>query len=133
MSHDLTQSQLANIATQLQSERKALLEQIRDQLHGESEHAQRLDRLTQLKDPGDYSVADVLQDMQLELLDRETEHLRAIEDAEVRIQKGTYGQCIDCGTRIAAERLLAQPTATRCMDCQEIYERNHPGRVTTNL
>jgi len=130
---DLNESQLATIAGQLQSERRALLAQIRDQLRGESEHAERLDRLTQLKDPADYSVADVLQDMQLELLDRETEHLRAIEDAEVRIQKGTYGRCIDCGTQIDAKRLLAQPTASRCMDCQEMYERNHLGRVTPKL
>ena len=133
MSHDLSESQLAAIVGQLRSDRRALVEQIRQQLHGEAEQADKLDRLTQLKDPGDYSVADVLQDMEFEMIDREAERLTAIEDAEVRIQKGTYGECIDCGITIRAERLLAQPTASRCMQCQAIYEQTHGDRVTRTM
>jgi len=33
------------------------------------------------------------------------------------------GYCIDCGTPIAPKRLAVCPTARRCLDCQERYER----------
>lgn len=120
----LSENQFAAIVLQLQSARHALLEEIRQQIR-DSEQAEQFDRWSQLKDPGDYSVADVMRDMELDQLDRETEQLRDIEDAEVRIQKGVFGECIDCDTEINAERLLVYPTASRCMECQEIYEKTH--------
>lgn len=132
MTHALTESQLNNIAGQLESQRRELLEQIRQQIR-ESGQAERLDRYTQLKDPGDYSVADLMGDLELDQIDRETEQLRDIEDAELRIQKGTYGECQDCGIEIKKERLFAQPTASRCTQCQEIYERTHANRMNHNM
>ena len=132
MRHGLSENQFADIAQRLQVERHALLEQIRQQMR-ESEQTDRSDRLSQLKDPGDYSVADVMSDMALEQLDRETEKLRAINEAERRIQQGTYGECADCGVEIQAERLLAQPTASRCIDCQEKFEREHIGRTVHTM
>lgn len=131
MSDALSRAQISEITHNLEAERKELLEQIRSQIR-ESEQAERFDRLTQLNDPGDYSVADVMRDMQLEQLDRETEHLQEIEDTEGRIQRGEYGQCADCGTDIKAARLLAQPTAKRCIQCQELFERTHATGHTSN-
>lgn len=43
--------------------------------------------------------------------------------ARQRIAAGNYGECIDCGADIAFERLLAYPTAKRCIDCQRERER----------
>lgn len=39
-----------------------------------------------------------------------------------RMDEGTYGACLDCGARIAAERLEARPHAARCLDCQRRFE-----------
>ena len=58
-------------------------------------------------------------------LQRDQEELRDIDTARERIAAGSYGQCIDCGTDIAFERLKAQPTATRCVACQTLYEKTH--------
>lgn len=132
MRHGLSENQVADIAKRLEVERRALLEQIREQMR-ESEKSDRFDRFAQLKDPGDYSVADVLGDMALDQLDRETEQLRAIEEAERRMQKGVYGECLDCGVDIRPARLMAQPTAVRCIDCQEKYEREHYSRATNTM
>jgi DnaK suppressor protein len=44
--------------------------------------------------------------------------LRAIDAALKRIAAGTYGICIDCGARIAEKRLVAVPTALRCVTCE---------------
>lgn len=128
MADRLSESQIADIGKRLTAQREELLEQMRQQIH-DTEEAQRFDRWTQLNDPADYSVADLMRDMELEQLDRETDQLEAIENALVRIKKGTYGECIDCGTDIRPERLLAQLTASRCLECQAKYEREHETRT----
>ncbi|WP_328812689.1 TraR/DksA family transcriptional regulator [Rhodococcus sp. NBC_00297] len=45
------------------------------------------------------------------------EELRELDDAEMRIERGTYGQCEVCGGAISDPRLEALPTARRCIDC----------------
>lgn len=40
-----------------------------------------------------------------------------IRAALARIENGTYGICANCGAAIGAERLEAQPVATRCIKC----------------
>ena len=58
--------------------------------------------------------------------ERDIEELREIETANERIAAGTYGECMDCGVDIPVDRLRAQPTAKRCIACQEAFERGHP-------
>lgn len=50
---------------------------------------------------------------------REGKYLSHIEQALERIENGTYGICIDCQKPIPKERLMAVPTATRCVPCKE--------------
>lgn len=52
----------------------------------------------------------------------ESAELRLVEDALSRMEAGTYGLCIDCGTEIPAARLKAAPEAARCIACQEKVE-----------
>jgi DnaK suppressor protein len=49
--------------------------------------------------------------------------LAAIDSALARIGNGTYGTCVNCGARIAPERLEAMPWATLCIDCKRKEER----------
>jgi RNA polymerase-binding transcription factor DksA len=65
--------------------------------------------------------------------ERDQLELRQIADARERMRTGDYGQCIDCGTDIALERLQALPSAERCMPCQERHERDHPVGVRIPL
>ncbi|WP_100259256.1 TraR/DksA family transcriptional regulator [Qipengyuania seohaensis] len=61
---------------------------------------------------------DLADDEALEGVD---EVLRAeigqVRNALLRIEKGTYGTCANCGKPIADARLQARPIATRCIDC----------------
>jgi DnaK suppressor protein len=60
--------------------------------------------------------------------ERDIEELRAIEAAKERMALGSYGLCADCGAEIPLNRLQVQPAATRCVPCQERFERSHlPG------
>ena len=51
------------------------------------------------------------------------EELAAIQTALQRIAEGSYGTCGDCDGAIGRARLLVQPSADRCLSCQERAER----------
>jgi DnaK suppressor protein len=55
--------------------------------------------------------------------EHETAQLGDIEAALERIQSGHYGQCTDCDAPIPPARLIAYPTAKRCIDCQTLAEQ----------
>ncbi|KQW46316.1 MULTISPECIES: TraR/DksA family transcriptional regulator [unclassified Roseateles] len=54
---------------------------------------------------------------------RDTQELRDIAAARTRMDEGRYGECVDCGCDIPLPRLQAQPTAARCVACQERAEQ----------
>ncbi len=47
-----------------------------------------------------------------------------VADALTRVENGTYGVCVDCGTPIPEGRLEARPEAARCVACQGKYDRS---------
>jgi DnaK suppressor protein len=55
----------------------------------------------------------------LKLKQTDAKILTAIEEALVRIDKGTYGICRDCGEPIAEARLNAIPWTRVCIKCKE--------------
>lgn len=57
------------------------------------------------------------------VIDQDAADVRDIIAARERLSAGTYGTCTDCGEAIAYERLLAYPTAKRCIHCQRLYEQ----------
>ena len=59
------------------------------------------------------------QQMALESSRRRQHQLLKIEGALSRIKSGEYGYCFVCGEAIVAQRLVADPTSTRCIACVE--------------
>ena len=55
----------------------------------------------------------------LKLKQTDAKILQAIEEALVRMEKGTYGTCRDCGESIAAARLEAIPWTRVCISCKQ--------------
>jgi DnaK suppressor protein len=51
------------------------------------------------------------------LLARAHEEIGDLEAALERVAGETYGRCESCGAAIGRERLVALPTATRCVAC----------------
>ena len=49
---------------------------------------------------------------------REGKFLNHLEDALLRIGKGEYGRCTECGKLIEKERLEAVPHAQQCLKCK---------------
>lgn len=53
---------------------------------------------------------------------RSQQELRRIEVALQRLERGTYGDCLDCDEPIAPARLEANPTVTLCVSCASARE-----------
>lgn len=43
--------------------------------------------------------------------------------ALARIDDGSYGRCVDCGSPVPEERLEARPATARCVPCQAKRDR----------
>ena len=92
-----------------------------------------IDLAGQVRDLEEESVANFLVDLDLAIIDMHINEVRDIEAALLRIKTGAYGICINCGDKVAPERLRVYPTAKRCQPCQQNYERNHAGNATPSM
>jgi DnaK suppressor protein len=54
---------------------------------------------------------------------RDVGELRQLDEARRRFDEGSYGMCADCGCDIDYRRLRVNPSATRCVRCQERHEK----------
>jgi len=71
----------------------------------------------------DQATTDTEQAMRMRLRNREILYLKKIEEALLRIDEGTFGECDSCGEDIEQRRLEARPTATLCVGCKEEEEK----------
>jgi uncharacterized protein (DUF302 family)/RNA polymerase-binding transcription factor DksA len=82
------------------------------------------DRGGNVPDTGELAADDVARDVAMAEVDRDAAEIAAIDDALERLDRGTYGRCIDCGTTIPRPRLAQNPEAARCVACQGHRERD---------
>lgn len=124
MAAALPQEQIRRLREALDQRAALLIEEVRSELErsGEQHYIELAGRVT---DTGDAAVADLLADLGAAIIDRQINEIRDIDAARRRIETGSYGVCIDCGTEIGFERLMAYPTAKRCFPCQSQREKNY--------
>ncbi len=79
--------------------------------------------MNQLAETEAWVLADILADLDIATVTRDVAELSDVEAALVRADDGSYGTCVDCGEQIGWPRLNAQPTAERCIACQEKVEQ----------
>jgi RNA polymerase-binding transcription factor DksA len=60
----------------------------------------------------------------MEIVAAKDEQLQLINAALEKVENGTYGVCIMCGSQIPLTRLRLLPYVLRCKECRDIYERN---------
>jgi len=118
-------ARLRGRATQLRGEIQQTLERSSEESH--------VRIAEQVRDTEDDSFSNLIVDVNLAEIDRDAAELRRIDSALQRLSAGSYGTCIDCGQMIPLPRLEAEPTASRCVRCQDIYERTHASGGTPSL
>lgn len=105
-----------------------LLKQLRQHVdHVRDEQAAALDFAgdnDDVKDSVDMSLRDVNQEIALRLGEHESRMVADIDQALLRIEEGSYGECARCGKPIDERRLEALPTARYDAACQTIIEAN---------
>lgn len=119
----LTTSECEHLARMLDERKQPLHDEIRSGLaRMRAEGYEEL--LSGTSDAGDESLASVLTDITNAEVVRDAAELQDIHAAEARLAAGTYGTCIECGAAIPHARLVAYPTAKRCLHCQQVHEGN---------
>ena len=95
------------------------------------------DELAHTQDISDSELAEYLNNIPDEidtaLVDRQINEMRELEISMKYLSELEFGDCIDCGNEIGFERLLAQPSAQRCIQCQNKYEKDFPKKSTPSL
>ena len=85
-----------------------------------------------VENSADMSELDLNRSTALDLVSRESQLIKEIDEALLRIDDGTYGQCTRCGKPIDEERLKAVPTAKYDAACQAAIEAAR-GAATPSL
>lgn len=108
------------------------IETIRGQLQKELreilDRDERVREAMRQKDPaGNWSYEDLgvegeFDDVLDALGDRSRKELLDVWNALQRIEKGTYGTCVECGRKIGDDRLKALPAAEFCLKCAAKFE-----------
>ena len=62
-------------------------------------------------------------DLAIRNVDRDSALLRQVRAALRRLHDGSFGTCIDCDYAISPKRVAVVPWATRCIQCQEVADR----------
>lgn len=75
------------------------------------------------QDIADKAVSSYTREFLYSLTDSERSTIVQIEEALGRIDEGTYGFCLNCGTPMSEKRLSAVPWAAHCVECQELAEK----------
>lgn len=83
----------------------------------------------QVEDEGEQAEQRFRESVRHAERERDMLELREIGAARERMDAGTYGTCVDCGTDIPVARLEAQPWAARCVACQELHEQRFPPQL----
>lgn len=74
------------------------------------------------QDIGEQSILDLLSDAGLAIADIRRSQLTQLEEAQRRLEMGTYGRCEGCGEAIDMQRLKLVPFTAYCVECQRKQE-----------
>jgi RNA polymerase-binding transcription factor len=126
----LSPADLDRLRADLEARRLALRTEATSQMKGSGD-----DRVVGLAnrigETDDWAVADALAELDIAEVRHTLAKLAEVDAALARMRDGSYGECVDCGVAIAPARLLAYPSARRCIACQEAWEKKAAGPPLT--
>lgn len=120
----LSDTQKQQIAEVLARRRDELCAEIRNELE-RSGNESFTDLAGEVSDPADSSVADMLMDKGITIIGRQVDELAQVEAAQRRLSQPDFDECQECGGDIGFQRLMVEPQATRCVECQSQHEKTY--------
>ncbi len=82
---------------------------------------------TEAMDIADKATSSYTKELMFSKSNSDRRFLQMIVDALDRLDKGAYGDCLNCEREIGRKRLEAVPWTQLCIDCQELEERGQLG------
>jgi len=119
---EMPKSRYSDLKQMLDDRRREIQAEVQGKMRGVREEGTWGGKLNEVLDAVESAEADIQEDLEFALVQMKSETLNKINDALVRLEQGTYGNCFDCGEEIAHKRLRALPFAVRCKDCEEARE-----------
>lgn len=98
-------------------------EEILKQISGSSDDFEKFGTTRSGNDDVDVYLEESDKKIMNTMLTQGSKQLELIEAALRRIEKGTYGLCLQCGKRIPQERLEAIPASVLCIECKRANEK----------
>src|SRR5688500_4924368 len=89
----------------------------------EAELSSRERDLEATQDPADMAANAYTKELLISMSANDRMLLHLIDEALQRVEKGEYGECINCGEQVQIKRLDAVPWARYCLKCQDLQER----------
>ena len=105
----------------LLAQKVQLLDKMKQERGGKNSRAEAAAELAPAEQSHAQNITE--RDTAFALQEHDIEELEATELALMRITQGTYGHCLGCETEIPITRLLAFPSAMRCIECQTVLEK----------
>ncbi|HEY3307515.1 MAG TPA: TraR/DksA C4-type zinc finger protein [Desulfuromonadaceae bacterium] len=125
----LSEERKEQLVRVLRENKRRIWNELREDLFKETNSLQTQYDIPQ--DLGEQGMIDTLEDMGLTVANIRQDQLIQMEQAERKLQEGSYGICENCGQEIDERRLELMPFANYCMPCQEQREEpEKPSRVT---
>ena len=115
-------SRYAELKQMLEERRREIQAEVQGKMRGVREEGAWGGKLNEVLDAVESAEADIQEELEFSLVQMKSETLNKINDALVRLDQGSYGNCFECGDEIAPKRLRALPFAVRCKDCEEARE-----------
>jgi DnaK suppressor protein len=81
-------------------------------------------QVAEVGDDSDLAVSDQAKSQAADLSSTANGELGLVQDALKRIEKGTYGKCVECAEDIPLARLEAVPWAPYCLKDQQAHEQD---------
>jgi len=113
---------------------KKFLNKLRDQLKDRRHHLLKEVklRLREFSDSDGYQLTDtadiashlIEDEIAMSIAQVEAREIEEIDNALIKIKKGEYGVCENCGRKINKQRLMAIPFVSLCVKCKEAEERD---------
>src|SRR5689334_16380402 len=120
--HRMAHSRYVELKKMLEDRRRELQAEVQGKMRGVREEGTWGGKMNEVLDAVESAEADIQEDIEFALVQMKSETLNKVNDALLRLEQGTYGNCFECGEEIAEKRLRALPFAVRCKDCEEAKE-----------
>lgn len=121
MTATVTAAQRGVLAEELEKRRRALRAELTAKLNAQ-ENPALIGLINRMEETDDWAVADLETALDVAEVSRDAGELAEVEAALTRVADGSYGTCVECGEPIPHARLAANPSAARCIACQERLE-----------